>query len=89
MALEVDPTNLDILTRIRQNYDILMGEKKIRQIEKKIEKILNNAWQLQKLIDRLAGSNPKQVDPAYNTAEDNVDGLVDWFATEKKELGNR
>ena len=55
------------------------------EVEKKIEEILNKAGQFQRVLDRLAGTDPKPVDSAYSSAEDNMDGLIDWFASEEKE----
>lgn len=40
-ALEVDSDNLETLVRIRRNYERLDSDKKIREINKKIEKIIS------------------------------------------------
>jgi tetratricopeptide (TPR) repeat protein len=39
-ALEIDPNNLEVLLRLRQNYDRLNEEKKLSEINKTIEKII-------------------------------------------------
>jgi hypothetical protein len=61
------------------------GPLSMPEVEKKIEEILNKAWQFQRVLDRLAGPDPKPIDSAYSSAEDNMDGLNDWFASEEKE----
>jgi len=40
-ALEIDPDNLEILLRIRQNYDRLNEEEKIQEIDKKMKNLLS------------------------------------------------
>ncbi len=40
-ALEIDPDNIEILLRIRQNYERLNDEEKIQQTEEKIESLLS------------------------------------------------
>ncbi len=40
-ALEIDPDNLEILLRIRQNYERLNDEEKIQQTEEKMESLLS------------------------------------------------
>ncbi len=40
-ALEIDPDNLEILLRIRQNYERLNEEEKIQEIDEKMESLLS------------------------------------------------
>ncbi len=61
------------------------GPLSMPEVEKKIEEILNKAWQFQRVLDRLAGPDPKPVDSVYPSAEDNKYGLIDWFASEEKD----
>lgn len=56
------------------------------EVENLIETARKKAWQLQRLIDRLEGSDAKPVEKGFETAEDNVDAIIEWFATEEKEL---
>lgn len=56
------------------------------EVENKIENIIKNAWQLQRILDRLAGADSKPLNSAYNSAEENLDVLIDWFASEEKDL---
>jgi hypothetical protein len=56
------------------------------KVQEEIEKALKNAWQLQRCLDRLTGSDPRPLDSAYHTAEDKVDGLIDWFGSEEKRM---
>ena len=55
-------------------------------VEKKASEFEKNAWQLQRLLDRIAGGQNNPHDPSYATAEENVDALVVWFANEHREL---
>ena len=45
-----------------------------------------NAWNLQRLLDREMGLDPKPIETRYKTIEDNIDGIIDWFAQAKKEV---
>jgi len=40
-ALEIDPDNLEILLRIRQNYERLNEEEKIKEIDERMENLLS------------------------------------------------
>src|SRR3972149_722439 len=55
-------------------------------VESKASDLEKRAWRLQRLLDRIAGGQNNPHDPGYATAEDNVHGLVDWFANEHRDL---
>lgn len=55
-------------------------------IEGKAAEFQNKAWQLQRILDRIAGGQSNPLDRAYDSAEENLDGLVDWFANEHRQL---
>lgn len=55
-------------------------------VEDKASQFEKKAWQMQRLLDRIAGGQNNPHDPAYDSAEENLDGLVDWFATEHRQL---
>jgi hypothetical protein len=55
-------------------------------VEQLIEDSMKTAWQLQRLLDRLTGPNPQPLDKGFETAEDNLDSVIDWFGAKKKEL---
>ncbi len=57
-------------------------------IENKIKEFQNKANQMQILLDRLAANRNEPRDQNYPTAKDNLDAIVDWFATEQQELKN-
>lgn len=57
-------------------------------IENKIKQFQNKANQMQILLDRLAKDHHAPWDQNYPTAKDNLDAIVDWFATEQQELKN-
>jgi hypothetical protein len=56
------------------------------EIETLIETARNKAWQLQRLFDRLSGPNAKPLDSKYETAEDNLHAVIDWFSEKEKGL---
>lgn len=55
-------------------------------VEAKVAEFQNKAWQMQRLLDRLAVGQNNPEDRAYQSGEENMDGLVEWFANERKEL---
>ncbi len=62
------------------------GDIEMPEVEKRIKEALNKAWQMQRLLDRLAGPDPKPIDVIYDTAEGNRDGIIEWFVYEEKQL---
>ena len=56
------------------------------EVEAKVEEFVNSAWQIQKLLDRIAGGQNVSLDPKYSTAQENLDAMVDWFAEQNREL---
>jgi hypothetical protein len=55
-------------------------------VEEKAKALVNGAWKLQRLVDRIAGGQNNPHDHEYATAEENVQGLIEWFAKENREL---
>ena len=55
-------------------------------IEDKAAEFLRRAWQMQRLLDRLSAGQDSPEDHSYKSNEENMDGLVEWFANEGKEL---
>lgn len=55
-------------------------------VEAKVKELVLGAWKMQRLVDRIAGGQTNPHDHQYETAEDNVHGLVEWFAKENGEL---
>jgi len=56
------------------------------EVEAKVTELISYAWRIQRLIDRIAGGQNEPVDRAYATAEENIEGVVEWFANETREL---
>lgn len=56
------------------------------EVENLVENARKKAWQLQRLLDRLTGPNARPLDKKFETAEDNLDAVIDWFASNEKEL---
>jgi hypothetical protein len=62
------------------------GHLDMPDVEDKEKELISNAWNMQRLIDRIAGGQNKPVDRTYATAEENIQGVVEWFANENHEL---
>lgn len=56
------------------------------EVEAKVEEFVSSAWQIQKLLDRIAGSQNVSLEPVYSTAQENLDAIVDWFAEQNREF---
>lgn len=56
------------------------------EVEAKVEEFVKCAWQMQKLLARIAGGQENPLDQAYSTAQENLDAVVDWFAEQNCEL---
>lgn len=56
------------------------------EVENLIENARKRAWQLQRLLDRLTGPDTKPIEKGFESAEDNVDAIIEWFAAQEKEL---
>ncbi len=62
------------------------GPLNIPDIETKAIEFQNKGWQLQRVLDRLAGHEHKPYDAEFEALEDDMHGIIDWFALEHKEL---
>ena len=62
------------------------GQLDMPDVEEKAKALVNGAWKLQRLVDRIAGGQNNPHDREYATAVENVEGLVDWFDKENREL---
>lgn len=56
------------------------------EVENLIENARKKAWQLQRLLDRLTVPNAQPLDKRYETVEDNVYAIIEWYAAQEKEL---
>ena len=64
------------------------GHLDMPDVEEKAHKFVQNAWKMQRLVDRIDGGQNNPHDRQYATAEENVEALVDWFGEENRELKN-
>ncbi len=55
-------------------------------VETKASEFQRKAWQIQRLLDRLAVGQNNPEDRAYQSGEENMSGIVEWFANERREL---
>ena len=62
------------------------GPLDMEDVEVKAEEFQKKAWQLQRVLDRLKGKDRSSLDKKYENIEDNLYGLIDWFANEKNGL---
>jgi hypothetical protein len=62
------------------------GPLQMPEVEAKASEFQRKAWQMQRLLDRLAAGQNNPEDRVYQSGEENIDGLVEWFANESKEL---
>ena len=56
------------------------------EVEDLVENARRKAWQLQRLLDRLTGPNARPLYKEFETAEDNLYAVIDWFAAKEREL---
>ncbi|MCS3902017.1 hypothetical protein J2T55_000009 [Methylohalomonas lacus] len=62
------------------------GHLEMPDVEDKAKQFVQNAWKMQRLVDRIDGEKNNSHDRQYSTAEENIEALVDWFAEENREL---
>ena len=62
------------------------GSLDMPEFDELFENAQKKAWQLQRLLDRLAGPNAQPLNREFETAEDNLYSVIDWFASKEKEL---
>ena len=62
------------------------GHLDMPDVEAKGKELISHAWNMQRLIDRIAGGQNESVDRTYATAAENIQGVVEWFANENREL---
>jgi len=61
-----------------------LGPLGMPEVEEKATQLMNKAAQLQRTLDRRRGSDPRPLDGNYETLEENINAIVDWFAQEEK-----
>lgn len=62
------------------------GDLKMPSIDEKSKDFIKSAWQIQRLLDRMIGGQLRPLDSKYESAEENLDGIVEWFASENTNL---
>lgn len=62
------------------------GHLDMPDVETKVQEFIGKAWNMQRLLDRIDGGQLQSMDPAYPTAKEHLESLVDWFAQERREL---
>jgi hypothetical protein len=54
----------------------MLGPLSIVEFQQAYSSIITSAWQLQRLLDRQVGINPKAIDSQYESVEDNIYGII-------------
>lgn len=62
------------------------GHLDMADVERRITELINAAWCLQRLLDRISGGQNVPLDKAYATAEAQREAVSDWFAAQANEL---
>jgi len=86
------------VTRSRQLTDAIatfkweieqQGHLDMPDVEEKAKEFVQNAWKMQRLLDRFDVKQKNPLDrqpPTAEAAEEEIEALVDWFAKENGEL---
>ena len=76
---------LDHRDAFMEEYDAL-GPLGMPKVEERVSQITGRAVQLQRAIDRTKNRDPKPLDSQYNSLDENLDALVDYFGDQRREL---
>jgi hypothetical protein len=63
-----------------------LGHLSMPQLQPLIKDITTQAWNFQRLLDRQGGSAQRPINREFQNVEDNLDGIVDWFAGLKRRI---
>jgi len=93
-ALEIDPENMGILFRVRQNYERLNDDEEVRKINKRIEMLMmSEETKLENLLIRKGRrfSRKLALDGSKMTLELHFGGVegASWGAEERRERGEK
>lgn len=69
----------------RKEFESL-GPLGMTDLEEKALELSRGAVRLQRALDRTRASDPKPLESQYETLEDNIYAITDWFAEEKNAL---
>ncbi|MEN6474089.1 MAG: hypothetical protein ABFD81_08755 [Syntrophaceae bacterium] len=67
------------IERFKTKLDSL-GPLAVPELNKLRLDIVAKAWNLQRLLDRQQDSDPRPISQEYDSFEDNLDAIVDWFS---------
>lgn len=83
----VDGTNdlIEHISGLKWEID-QYGPLNMPDVEQKRIEFQNKGWQLQKLLDRMAGHDNSLHDVQFETLKDDMHCITDWFAQENKDL---
>lgn len=73
-----------MLHSFKKSVDV-EGPLNIPDLKSRIDEIITNAWKMQRLVDCLRPAH-SPIDSVYQTLEDNVYDLIEWFAQQEKEI---
>jgi hypothetical protein len=55
-------------------------------VERLCDEMVKAGWRMQRVLDRISGGQQTPHDRGYATADDNRDGIADWFGEQRKRL---
>ena len=73
------------ITRLKDGIEML-GPLSIPSFVDIYSSMVTNAWNMQRLLDRQMGFDPKPIESRFETVEDNIDGIIDWFSQAKIDI---
>ena len=73
------------LIRVKE-YVEMLGPLSILEFAQAYSNIITYAWQLQRLLDRQCGINPKPIDSRFESIEDNIDWIIDDFSRMRQRI---
>lgn len=73
------------ITRLKDGIEML-GPLSIPSFVDIYSSMVTNAWNMQRLLDRQMGFEPKPIESHFETVDDNIDGIIDWFSQAKIDI---
>ena len=62
------------------------GHLDMPDVELRITEMINAAWRLKRLLDKLADGQNESLEAVYSTAEENRAAVTDWFGEQDRDL---
>lgn len=59
------------------------------EVEELAKQMVSSAWNMQRLIDRIAGGHHETMDSAHESADAHLSSLIEWFALQRDGLRSK